>query len=79
MVDGHSHADSRPVQQAQTHQRTQAQSTRAQAEFERSFHKIDDPTDTRHIAGALPYLWPAIPVFHVVTTMQNVWARLGLI
>ena len=30
-------------------------------------------------AGTLPYLWRAVPVFHVVNTMQNVWTRLGLI
>ena len=30
-------------------------------------------------AGTLPYLWPAAPVFQVVSTMQNVWPRLGFI
>ena len=27
--------------------------------------------------GQVPYLWPAFPVFQVVSTMKNVWARLA--
>ena len=29
--------------------------------------------------GHAPYLWLAIPTFHVVRTMQNVWRRVALV
>ena len=29
--------------------------------------------------STLPYLWPALPVFQVVSTMQNVWEVVALI
>ena len=31
------------------------------------------------VAGTRPYLWPGIPVFHVVYTMKYARQRLGLI